>query len=73
MAIKAAARVRHWFISFGVCNLTVDTQALASYELFRFLLASKAVRFSISENPANKILAFVNICSVNIRILVIFR
>jgi len=28
--------------------------------------------FSISENPANKILAFVNICSVNIGILAIF-
>jgi len=27
--------------------------------------------FLISENPANKILAFVNICSVNIKILAI--
>jgi len=26
----------------------------------------------LSENPANKILAFVNICSVNIEILAIF-
>lgn len=41
MAIKAATRVGHWFISFGVCNLPVDTQALASYELFRSLLASE--------------------------------
>jgi len=35
------------------------------------LFATSAVRFSISENPANKILAFVNICSVNIGILAI--
>ena len=41
MAIKAATRVGHWFMSFGVCNLPIDTQALASYELFRSLLASE--------------------------------